>query len=174
MCYPQAPKRASGEFNALFFDYGNNDYWDPPSGPTLPRWTVNLSSFVCPTADCNLSGRPIPTSPIDSDRDNVPDAADACPTTRGTRCPANSDRARAARSVAHTRVRRHRVARNHWKVRVRVRGRGRARVRLVCRHHTVRRRVVHVPTTLKFRRVRCRGYRHLHIRTRPLRPRKAR
>ena len=29
MCYSQAPKVAGGQ-RGQFFDYGNDDYWDPP------------------------------------------------------------------------------------------------------------------------------------------------
>jgi hypothetical protein len=37
-----------------YYDYGNDDYWDPAADPTiastakLPWWTVNLSRFICP------------------------------------------------------------------------------------------------------------------------------
>ena len=55
MCDVSAPRRLRGEREeALFFDYGNDDYWDPPAGPPLPWWTVNLSRFLCPTATCNV------------------------------------------------------------------------------------------------------------------------
>nr|MDP8943759.1 hypothetical protein [Actinomycetota bacterium] len=53
MCYSRAPRRSSGHYQSLFFDYGNDDYWDPPGGAPLPWWTVNLSRFVCPTPACN-------------------------------------------------------------------------------------------------------------------------
>lgn len=34
MCYPSSPKRADGSYHSRFFDYGNDDYWDPPNrGP---------------------------------------------------------------------------------------------------------------------------------------------
>lgn len=39
----------------VFFDYGNDDYWDPPHGKPLPWWTVNLSRFLCDDAACNRS-----------------------------------------------------------------------------------------------------------------------
>lgn len=51
------PRRGSGAYGDAFFDFGNDDYWDPPNGPALPHWTVNLSRFVCPTADCNRVSR---------------------------------------------------------------------------------------------------------------------
>ena len=57
MCGGHGPVRASGAYGDEFFDYGNDDYWDPPAGPPLARWTVNLSRFVCPAADCNRARR---------------------------------------------------------------------------------------------------------------------
>jgi hypothetical protein len=66
MCTGDAPVRGSGIFASEFFDYGNDDYWDPPAGRPLGWWTVNLSRFICRTADCNsgenISARP-PASP---------------------------------------------------------------------------------------------------------------
>lgn len=53
MCEWQAPKLADGPFNGLYFDYGNDDYWDPPQGAPLGWWTLNLSRFLCPDAQCN-------------------------------------------------------------------------------------------------------------------------
>jgi hypothetical protein len=53
MCAWEAPKLVGGPFNGLYFDYGNDDYWDPPQGAPLGWWTVNLSRFICPDANCN-------------------------------------------------------------------------------------------------------------------------
>jgi len=53
MCYPSSPVQAGGEFENQYFDYGNDDYWDPPQGRPLGWWTVNLNRFVCTTATCN-------------------------------------------------------------------------------------------------------------------------
>ena len=53
MCEWESPKLAGGPFNGLYFDYGNDDYWDPPQGAPLGWWTVNLSRFLCPDAQCN-------------------------------------------------------------------------------------------------------------------------
>ena len=39
--------------DGVFFDYGNDDYWDPPEGQPLGWWTLNLSRFICPDARCN-------------------------------------------------------------------------------------------------------------------------
>jgi hypothetical protein len=169
MCYPNAPRRSSGEANALFFDYGNNDYWDPPGG-ALPGWALNLSNFICPTVDCNLPGGGT-TDPGGGDGDAVPTGVDACPTTRGTSCAATADASRTTGSRARARVKRRKVARQRWKVRVRVRGRGRARVRVLCGRRTVRRRVVRVPATVRFR-LRC-GKR-VRVRTRAFRSKERR
>jgi len=51
------PRRGGGVYGGEFFDFGNDDYWDPPSGPPLAHWTVNLSRFVCPSAGCNRVSR---------------------------------------------------------------------------------------------------------------------
>ena len=53
MCVDTAPRVGSGPKHGEFFDYGNDDYWDPPNGPPLRWWTVNLSWFICPDAGCN-------------------------------------------------------------------------------------------------------------------------
>ena len=53
LCLTSAPVRATGLVEGEFFDYNNDDYWDPPLGPPLPWWTVNLSRFLCPKPDCN-------------------------------------------------------------------------------------------------------------------------
>jgi hypothetical protein len=55
MCYSRAPERGDGDFEGEFFDYGNDDYWDPPSGQPLAWWTVNLNRFLCDTAACNVA-----------------------------------------------------------------------------------------------------------------------
>ena len=52
MCLPSAPRRDSGEYQSQYFDYGNDDYWDPP-GKALGWWTVNLNRFLCSDAACN-------------------------------------------------------------------------------------------------------------------------
>ena len=53
MCLPSAPAVDDGSFHSRFVDYGNDDYWDPPGGPPLGWWTVNLSRFLCADASCN-------------------------------------------------------------------------------------------------------------------------
>jgi hypothetical protein len=153
MCYANAPRRASGEYHALFFDYGNDDYWDPQGG-SLPRWTVNLSRFLCPGIDCNLPGGSSGGGLLDSDTDGVPDALDPCPTTPGTECEATADAASQARTYARARVTRRRLSARRWSLRVRATGRGRARVVITCRRRTTYRRVVRLPRTVR-KRVRC-------------------
>jgi hypothetical protein len=53
MCAWESPKLVDGPFNGVYFDYGNDDYWDPPQGAPLGWWTLNLSRFICPDAHCN-------------------------------------------------------------------------------------------------------------------------
>jgi hypothetical protein len=53
MCYPGSPRVTDGPFRIRYFDYGNDDYWDPPGG-ALDHWTVDLSPFLCPDATCNV------------------------------------------------------------------------------------------------------------------------
>ena len=53
MCLPTAPHVAGGA-EGQFFDYGNDDYWDPPAGPALGWWTADLNRFLCPDATCNV------------------------------------------------------------------------------------------------------------------------
>jgi hypothetical protein len=57
MCYPSSPVVGSGTFGAEYFDYGNNDYWDPPHGKPLGWWTANLNKFICADANCNRTGK---------------------------------------------------------------------------------------------------------------------
>ncbi|HEY3187055.1 MAG TPA: hypothetical protein VGJ70_06255 [Solirubrobacteraceae bacterium] len=53
LCLNSAPSRTSSATQSQFFDYGNDDYWDPPDGAALPWWTANLSRFLCWEAGCN-------------------------------------------------------------------------------------------------------------------------
>jgi hypothetical protein len=52
MCAESAP-HVAGLNAGMFFDYGNDDYWDPPKGRPLGWWTANLSRFVCADPQCN-------------------------------------------------------------------------------------------------------------------------
>jgi hypothetical protein len=51
MCYTGTNGGLPGH---TYFDYRNDDYWDPPLGPPLPWWTVDLSNFICPDAECDV------------------------------------------------------------------------------------------------------------------------
>lgn len=115
MCVPNAPQRANGAYHGLWFDYGNDDYWDPPNGPALPWWTVNLSRFICPDANCNVPPGYAPPAPP------------------AVEAPAAGSRttARGRRAKVSTRARRY--GRNRWSLAMRVRGRGRATVSVSCR-----------------------------------------
>ena len=105
MCGWDSPKVASGPFNGIYFDYGNDDYWDPPQGAPLGWWTLNLSRFICPDARCN---RPAQA------RDRTADAA------RNSRVPVLRDRSGHA-------TRRHRAKRQRWSAQLRVGGRAHRR-----------------------------------------------
>ena len=116
MCYSQAPKVAGGQRGG-YFDYGNDDYWDPPSGAPLPWWTANLNRFLCPDAACNIAsqaGDTIVREPETGDDDTS--LADAEPRTAKL-----SVRLKAKR------------AKKGWKVAVTARGEGTALVTLRCR-----------------------------------------
>jgi hypothetical protein len=80
MCYSQAPRTANGQ-RGQYFDYRNDDYWDPPQGASLPWWTANLNRFLCPDATCNVGpsdGNTVVSGP-DRDGDGVADDSDVCP-----------------------------------------------------------------------------------------------
>jgi hypothetical protein len=172
MCYSQSPRVASGQ-RGLFFDYGNDDYWDAPGGQPLPWWTVNLNQFLCPDASCNMAyedGEAVPSQPpstgtSDADGDSVPDVSDNCPKV------ANADQengyggksgdACEARSRARVKLRAKRQGRHGvWKVSLRATGKGRGVVIVRCRRRahgqvrTVYSRTTRLPRTLRGR-VRC-------------------
>lgn len=109
MCLPGSPARAGGEYHARWFDYGTDDYWDPPGG-ALPWWTVNLNRFMCRRADCN-----------------VPPGFSASAAGRaGSRDLDVSARAK-------------RYRRDRWRLSIRVRGSGPALVSVRCRRPGERR-----------------------------------
>lgn len=143
MCYSQAPKVGGGQ-RGQFFDYGNDDYWDPPQGAALPWWTTNLNRFLCPDAACNIgpdSGQSVTAGP-DRDGDGVADDADVCPDVadpdqrdsdgdrRGDAC-SEAPRTRAAPKPT-VRIKSRRAG-TGWKVTVTARGQGRAVVTVRCR-----------------------------------------
>ena len=148
MCGVESPEIVGGDFNGLYFDYGNDDYWDPPNGAPLGWWTLNLSRFLCPNRDCN---RPEPARP--------PGAAQNPPVARGER-PA------AERRVNRRKLRRPRLARRiahgkrYTRLRLRAHGAGTARLVVRCPRGGSRRRVmsrrVALPATVRVR-TRCRA-----------------
>ena len=103
MCAADSPQVATGE-RGLFFDYNNDDYWDPPNR-ALPWWTANLNRFVCPNADCNVAG--------------------------GAPAPAARPGVKPIRPK--TKVRRSKRKRDLWRVQLHVTGTGRAEVDVRCR-----------------------------------------
>jgi hypothetical protein len=131
MCGWEAPKLANGTFNGLWFDYGNDDYWDPPQGQPLGWWTLNLSRFICPDTACN---RPVPPRPPVAAQRTAPS-----PRPASTRRP----RARPARSARRPRLSRSaRHGRLYTRLRLRARGSGTARLVVRCPRRPERRRVV--------------------------------
>lgn len=170
MCYSQSPRVASGQ-RGQFFDYGNDDYWDPPQGAGLPWWTANLNRFLCPDAACNVAaagGAPITSGP-DPDGDGVADDADVCPDVadpdqrdtdgdgRGDACSPGKRRSTTARPSVRIKAKRGKKA---WKVTVTARGEGRAVVTVSCRRtrrgamKTVLTRRTSLPRTVRGK-VRC-------------------
>ena len=120
MCYPNvSPQVANGQ-EGLFFDYHNDDYWDPPAGPPLPWWTVNLNRFLCPDASCNVVPGAVQQAPTPS-----------CPARDALR-EAKSGAVACAASNARVRLRARRV-RHGWKLSARVKGSGRAVIAVRCR-----------------------------------------
>jgi hypothetical protein len=154
-----------------FFDYRNDDYWDPPNGTPLPWWTVNLNRFLCPDANCNVApggvDDPLPTE-NDSDGDGVANPVDDCPTianpdqtnsygdARGDACEPRT----ATGKVRMTAKRKGTL----WKLSLRATGSGRGVVTVRCRQtrrgqlKTVFSRSTKLPRTLKSN-VRCRASR---------------
>jgi hypothetical protein len=174
MCYSNSPQVGNGQ-RGQFFDYNNDDYWDPPHAAPLPWWTVNLNRFLCPDAGCNVAPGAIETPGVnttlappigpDADGDGVPDSQDNCPSVanpdqtnsygdaRGDACEKRPPR-------AHLKLRVSRHGRNVWKVRLRATGQGRGVIVLRCRRQahgqvrTVFTRVTALPRTIR-RNVRC-------------------
>jgi hypothetical protein len=145
MCYSQAPRVAGGQ-RGQFFDYGNDDYWDPPNGQSLPWWTANLNRFLCGDASCNVTGHanaPAPNAPAPA-----PDADDDDGSATPKKAAKLSVKLKAKRS------------KKGWKVAITARGQGRAVVTLRCRRtkrsrvKTVLSKQTKLPRTLRAT-VRC-------------------
>jgi hypothetical protein len=165
MCYSNSPQVANGQ-RGLFFDYKNDDYWDPAGG-ALPWWTVNLNRFLCPDAGCNHAPGPDTVAAgADSDGDGVIDAVDNCPTVANPDQENNyggpkGDACEKRRTKAKLRVR----AKHHgtlWRLVIRAKGHGRGVITVRCRKHrggqvrTVYTRRTRLPRTIH-RKVRCRA-----------------
>jgi hypothetical protein len=143
MCYSNSPHVGGGQ-RGQFFDYGNDDYWDPPSGQALPWWTANLNRFLCPDAACNVAttGDDAIALPPDADGDGVADAEDVCPQVadanqldsdgdgRGDACTRERSLRNARKPTVKMKARR---AKKGWKVALTARGEGKALVTLRCR-----------------------------------------
>jgi hypothetical protein len=174
MCYSNSPQVGNGE-RGQYFDYGNDDYWDPPNRAPLAWWTVDLNRFLCPDASCTVAPGAIDTPPIgvsvtapgqaDADGDGVPDSEDNCPHVAN---PDQSDTYGDARGDAcepkprrgHLKMHAARHGKHVWKVRLRATGQGRGVVIVRCRTRrggqlrTVFARSTTLPRTLHGR-VRC-------------------
>jgi hypothetical protein len=155
MCYPSAPHRDSGSFQARFFDYGNDDYWALP-GTDLGRWTIDRSPFVCPDVSCNVPGG-ARASGLDADGDLLPDVLDLCPGADDlaaldpTGRPGCEDHPDGAPQGQTTTARTAERSRN---VVVRIRRHGRYRITVTCRGRRVGRRQVRGPRKVVLK-VRC-------------------
>lgn len=139
MCYPLAPSVGGDHYQGQFFDYRNDDYWDP-AGRALPGWTVNLSRFICPDVSCNVASTEPPT---------LLDAVDlllrglfvSCPgggAFNGKTCAANttadtSDEVAVARMPLKVVLFANRARGGRWKITLKLTGIGTARVRVTCR-----------------------------------------
>ena len=164
MCYSNSPKVANGE-RGLFFDYKNDDYWDPAGG-ALPWWTVNLNRFLCPDAGCNHApgADDTPAGP-DRDGDGIPDAVDNCPTVANPDQENNYGTAKgdACEKRALPKLKLSAKRRGSlWKLRIRASGDGQGVVTVRCRQRhggqvrTVYSRRTKLPRTLH-RSVRCKA-----------------
>jgi hypothetical protein len=171
MCYSNSPQVAGGQ-RGTFFDYGNDDYWDPPGAAPLPWWTVNLNRFICPDATCNGSLNQTPgvatslgTPQPDGDGDGVADDEDNCPDVANADQENNygdrrGDACERRPRAAHLKMRATRHGKQVWKVRLRATGEGRGVVVVRCRRRrngqvrTVLMRTTSLPRTLHGR-VRC-------------------
>jgi hypothetical protein len=116
MCLDSSPSRGNSHFQGEYFDYGNDDYWDPPNGPALSWWTADLSRFLCQEAGCN--GVTSFEQPAASSASPVARAATAKPKKKRTKKRRVRSKAKHAsqrsRSVAHRRgVKRSRRAAQH-------------------------------------------------------------
>ena len=110
MCVSDAPAVSGGD-RGLYFDYKNDDYWDPPRGAPLPWWTANLNRFVCPDVNCNVRGG-TPTAPPQK---------------------AKPAKEKPLRLKAKVRRSKSRTKRDLWNIRLRITGQGRAQVDVRCR-----------------------------------------
>src|SRR3954447_25036247 len=164
MCYSNSPRVANGQ-RGLFFDYKNDDYWDPAGG-ALPWWTVNLNRFLCPDAGCNRApGADTAGAAADSDGDGVPDASDNCPAVANPDQENNYGGARGDACDKRKTPKLKLIAKRRgslWKLRIRASGDGRGVVTVRCRQRrhgqvrTVYMRRTKLPRTLH-RSVRCRA-----------------
>jgi hypothetical protein len=152
MCGVESPKIAGGDFNGLYFDYGNDDYWDPPRGAALGWWTLNLSRFICPNRDCNRpEGARSPVAARTTPKPSAVERSERRAAERRLRAR-KLHRPRLARRVSRGRV--------YTRLRLRAAGAGTARLVVKCRRGGPRRRVmsrrVALPATVRVKTL-CRS-----------------
>ena len=129
MCSPTSPAVSTGE-RGLYFDYNNDDYWDPPDG-ALPWWTANLNRFLCPDVNCNVSGG----TPLVSSGTGTGSQGSGSGTGAGTGPGTTVTSAKRKPLRLRTKVRRSSSVskRDLWNMTLRVTGDGRAQVDIRCR-----------------------------------------
>jgi hypothetical protein len=161
MCYPNAPRVSSDNYQSEFFDYRNDDYWDPAGG-ALSHWTVNLSRFICPDIACNVPERGIVDKLLEPLLGSCPEGV-----LLGSKiCSANTTTDTATEVVLRpgpatkVKFKARRAGRKRWRITIQVTGSGAARVSVRCRRGRGTVRILHrqlsAPTTLR-KHVRCDG-----------------
>jgi hypothetical protein len=148
MCYSNSPKVTASGVRGQFFDYKNDDYWDPPNGTPLPWWTANLNRFLCPDASCNVAPGAVdatePTTP------NVPSTDDG--SDPGT--VFGSDGVKKKKPTVKINARK---GKKSWVVALAAKGDGKATVTVRCRKKktasvtTAYRKHTQLPRTLRAR-----------------------
>jgi hypothetical protein len=139
MCYTNSPKVTVSGIRGQFFDYKNDDYWDPPNGTPLPWWTANLNRFLCPDAYCNVAPGTTditgPTTPI------IPPDTSSGNSDNGTVFGTNGVKAAKPTIKAKAKKGKPKKGRRTWTISMRARGKGNAVVTLRCRprlHDSIR------------------------------------
>jgi hypothetical protein len=130
MCYTNSPKVTATGIRGQFFDYKNDDYWDPPNGTPLPWWTADENRFICPDAYCNVAPGTTditgPSTPIIPDTSATSNDGSTVFGTNGVKAAKPSVKAKVKKGRA-------RKGRRSYTVSMRARGSGKAVVTVRCR-----------------------------------------